>query len=52
MYTYSYLAIEHYKKIEAMEYRIATDWEIFEVQNFQGLVISKFFANKFSRTAI
>ena len=27
-------------------------WEIFEVQNFKGLVILKFFANKFSRMAI
>ena len=27
-------------------------WEIFEVQNFRGLVILKFFANKFSRMAI
>ena len=27
-------------------------WEIFEVQNFRGLVIFKFFANKFSRMAI
>ena len=27
-------------------------WEIFEVQNFRGLIILKFFANKFSRMAI
>ena len=27
-------------------------WEIFETQNFRGLVIFKFFANKFSRMAI
>ena len=27
-------------------------WEIFEVQNFRGLVILKFFANKFSRMVI
>ena len=27
-------------------------WEIFEVQDFQGLVTLKFFMNKFSRIAI
>ena len=27
-------------------------WEIFEVQNFRGLVILKFFTNKFLRMAI
>ena len=27
-------------------------WEIFEVLNFRGLVILKFFVNKFSRMAI
>ena len=27
-------------------------WEIFEVQNFQGLVILKFFASNFLRMAI
>ena len=27
-------------------------WEIFEVQNFEGLVILKFFANKFSKMVI
>ena len=32
--------------------RYTVYWEIFEVQNFQGLVILKFFVNKFSRMAI